>query len=351
MDLLFYAIAFVLILSVIVFVHELGHFIAAKRFGVYCGEFSIGMGPVLFKIQGKETQYSIRALPIGGFVSMAGEADDTKKDVEVPFERTINGIKAWQKIVVMLAGIFMNVILAWALFIGLNMYQGSVSVPADPVFYTVEKGSVADVAGFQDGDRVLSITEEDGKVLVPESFDEMRELINLSPQTFVFEIQRGDTQLSLDITPEADENGVYRIGVTQLAKREKIAWYEAFKYGTEDMVDNSTLIFKSLGKLVQGENLKQLSGPVGIFKITGTAVDAGWITILHLLALLSLNIGIFNAIPIPILDGGRVVITLIEKAMGREINEKILNFSMYAGAFLMIGLMVFATFNDVLKLF
>lgn len=351
MEIVLYAVAFVVMLSVIVFVHELGHFITAKKFGVYCGEFAIGMGPVLLKYQGKETQYSIRAFPIGGFVSMAGEADDTKKDVEVPFERTINGIKGWQKIVVMLAGIFMNIALAWLLFVGLTMYQGSVAAPAKPVFETIEKDSLAREAGFQDGDYISAITGEDGKTIVPKTYDEMREMINLSPQTYVFKVKRGDEVIPITITPKADENGVYRIGVSTSVSREKIEWYEAFKYGSEDVVDNSTLIFKSLGKLVQGENLKQLSGPVGIFKITGTAVEAGWVTFLHLLALLSLNIGIFNAIPIPILDGGRVVITIIEKVMGRSINEKVLNTIMYVGAFLLIALMAYATFNDVLKLF
>lgn len=352
MDILIGLIAFVVILSVIVTVHELGHFLAAKYFGVFCGEFSIGMGPVLFKKQGKETQYSIRALPLGGFVSMAGEEDDTKKEIEVPFERTINGIKTWKKIIIMMAGIIMNIILAWIIFVGVAMYQGVTVDTSEPVLTSIVPDSPAQKAGIQDNDRVVSIEKENGKVVMIDSYEQIREEINLDPQTFIFTIERDGKMLEKTITPKYnEENRSYMIGVSAAITYRDIEWYEAFSIGTQDMIDNSTLIFKSLGKLVQGKNLEQLSGPLGIYEITAEAFHTDLLVYIQLFAILSLNVGIFNAIPIPILDGGRVVIALFEKLIGRSINEKVLNGVMYIGMFLLLGLMVYATWNDILRLF
>ncbi len=250
MDLLIGIIAFVVILSVIVTVHELGHFMAAKHFGVFCGEFSIGMGPIIWKKQGRETQYSIRALPLGGFVSMAGEEDDTKKDIEVPFERTINGIKAWQKVIVMMAGIVMNILLAWIIFIGVSMYQGVATNYSLPVLSEIVEGGPADKAGIEDHDLVISIEKENGKVIPIESYQQLREEINLDPQTFIFKIQRPengeDEIIEIPLTPEYDEEKrTYTIGVSAAITYREIAWYESFSVGTKEMIDNSSLIFKS----------------------------------------------------------------------------------------------------------
>lgn len=352
MDFIVGIIAFVLMLSVIVTVHELGHFITAKKFGVYCGEFSIGMGPVIYKHQGKETQFSIRALPIGGFVSMAGEEDDTKKDVDVPFERTINGITPGRKIIVMLAGIFMNIVLAWVIFVLIFMYTGTATDSTSATLGSVLENSVAEKAGLQEGDVILSLTKENGKVVEIDSYSDLRTEINLDPQTFIFNVQRGDEKLDITITPEFnEEENAYMIGVGASVTVKKIEWYESFQYGTEKTIENSTLIFRSLGTLLQGKNLDQLSGPVGIFNVTQKAFNDNILTYIQLFAIFSLNIGIFNALPIPILDGGRALITLLEKIIGRPINQKVFEVIMYIGMFALIALMLYATWNDILRLF
>lgn len=352
MDFLIGIIAFVVMLSVIVTVHELGHFITAKKFGVFCGEFSIGMGPVIYKHQGKETQFSIRALPIGGFVSMAGEDDDTKKDIEVPFERTINGITPGRKIIVMLAGIFMNIVLAWVIFVFIFMYTGTAVDASSATLGSINKDGVAEKAGFKEGDTILSITKENGKVITIDSNNDLRTEINLDPQTFIFTVKRGDETLNIEATPEFnEEERAYMLGVSTKVGVKKIAWYEAFQYGTEKTIDNSTLIFRSLCSLLQGKNLNQLSGPVGIFDVTKKAFNDDILTYIQLFAIFSLNIGIFNAIPIPILDGGRALITVLEKIIGRPINQKVFEIIMYAGMFALIALMVYATWNDILRLF
>ena len=151
-------IIFILVLSVIIIIHEFGHLIAAKHFGVYCKEFSIGMGPVLVQKQGKETAWSIRALPIGGFVAMAGEeGEDEDDDLNIPYERTINGIKPWKQIVVMAAGAIMNILLAWVIFVGLTAYQGVVSVSNGAVISSVVEESAAEKGGLQAGDEIIYV--------------------------------------------------------------------------------------------------------------------------------------------------------------------------------------------------
>lgn len=346
-----YIIPFVIMISVIIFIHELGHFVTAKKFGVYCGEFSIGMGPVVFKKQRGETQYSLRAIPIGGFVSMAGESDDTKADVNVPLERTINGISPLKRIVVMLAGIFMNVLLAWVIFIGISMYQGTAPVPSQPVLAVVDKNSPAQEAGLKEGDQIVSITRSDGKVIKIDSATAIIEEVGLYHETTTFNIIRDGKSLDKKITPKKQEDGSYTIGVGITSKIKKIQWYESFKYGTQNMVNSSTLIVKSLGTLVQGKNWDQVSGPVGIVKAVGETASNGFVSFLSLLAILSLNIGIFNAIPIPALDGGRALITVVEMITGKTVKEKTMERLITVGFILLFGIMLFATWNDILKLF
>lgn len=344
-----YILPFAIVISVIVFVHEFGHFITAKYFGVYCGEFSIGMGPLLWKKQGKETQYSIRAIPIGGYVSMAGEADDTKKDVEVPFERTILGIKAWQRIVVMLAGIVMNFLLAWIIFIGLTMATGQTLVNGQPVIHAVAENSAAEKAGFEAGDIVLSLTYENGKVVELKNEKQLSEQISLYHDTCIYTVERDGEILNIEATPEKQEEGGYILGVSLTSKYRKIKWYESFYYGTIDLIERSTLIAESLMTLFMGKNWDQVSGPVGIVSVVGETAEKGILSILSLMGLLSLNIGIFNAIPIPALDGGRALITFIEMITGKTVDEKLLERLIIGGFIILIGVMLLATFNDVFR--
>ncbi|MDF9824403.1 regulator of sigma E protease [Breznakia sp. PF5-3] len=353
MNIILQILSFVILLGIIVLIHELGHFITAKRFGVYCGEFSIGMGPVLFKKQIGETQYSLRLLPIGGFVSMAGEEDDTKKDENIPFERTINGIKTYKKVIVMLAGIIMNIILAWVIFIGLSMASGERVLPAEAAVGDVVKDSIADEAGFQPGDKITKLTFENGDSVSVDTFSDVVTQINYNPGETVFTIERDGKTLDLTATPEYNKQSkTYLVGIYgPKSKVEKISIGESFVYGTEDMVSSSTALFDSLGRIFQGKNLDQLSGPVGIFQVSAQAAESGLSVYLRLLAILSINIGVMNALPLPILDGGRVLITIIEKIRGRKLNEQLMNTLMWGGVLVLIALMVYATFNDVLKLF
>ncbi|MEF9961079.1 MAG: RIP metalloprotease RseP [Erysipelotrichaceae bacterium] len=341
---------FVIVLSVIVFVHELGHFICAKHFGVYCAEFSLGMGPALYKKQIGETTYALRALPIGGFVQMAGEEGE---DFDVPFERTIKGIKVWKQVIVMAAGAIMNILLAWVIMVGITMYQGAVreDAPAE-VIGTVEN-SPAELAGFQSGDLIKKVTFENGDSIVPDTFNEILiELQNYPKDKATYQIDRDGKNITIQCKPAyLKEDNRYYLGVNLPSNIKKIAWYEAFNYGTKNMLAMSTAIFDAFANLIRGIGLQNLAGPVGIFEITAKTVSNGFLSILNLLAMFSLNIGIFNLIPIPVMDGGRIVITVCEKISGRKMSERFENGLMMTGVVLLIGLMLFATWNDISRIF
>ncbi|MCH4285024.1 MULTISPECIES: RIP metalloprotease RseP [Bacillota] len=347
-------IYFVLILSVIIIIHELGHLIAAKHFGVYCKEFSIGMGPMIYQKQVGETAWSVRALPIGGYVAMAGETleDDGEDEEDIPFERTINGIKPWKQIIVMAAGAIMNILLAWVIFVGITAYQGQIAIPGSPVITSFSENSPAEKAGFKVNDEIIKVQNGTHSEKVDE-FDDVVEFINYFQGETTFTVLRDGKEVEVKMTPVLDEEeNIYKMGVYHdNYDVKKINLLEAIPYGTQKMVDSVSTILNSLGKLIQGIGLKNLSGPVGIFKMTDQITQTGFLTTMAFVGLLSVNVGIFNLLPIPILDGGRIFITLIEMLIGRKLSERVQNVIMTIGLVAIVALMLYATWNDITRLF
>ena len=347
-------IYFVLILSVIIIIHELGHLIAAKHFGVYCKEFSIGMGPMIYQKQVGETAWSVRALPIGGYVAMAGETleDDGEDEEDIPFERTINGIKPWKQIIVMAAGAIMNILLAWVIFVGITAYQGQIAIPGSPVITSFSENSPAEKAGFKVNDEIIKVQNGTHSEKVDE-FDDVVEFINYFQGETTFTVLRDGKEVEVKMTPVLDEEeNIYKMGVYHdNYDVKKINLLEAIPYGTQKMVDSVSTILNSLGKLIQGIGLKNLSGPVGIFKMTDQITQTGFLTTMAFVGLLSVNVGIFNLLPIPILDGGRIFITLIEMLIGRKLSERVQNVIMTIGLVAIVALMLYATWNDLTRLF
>lgn len=351
MDFIFNFVSFVVLLMVIVVVHELGHFITAKYFNVYCSEFAIGMGPALYQNKIGETTFSIRSLPLGGYVQMAGEeGTDT---TNVPFERTIKGIKVWQQVIVMSAGAIMNVILAWILFVGIVMARGTVSGPAKPVVAGVIDKSPAQSVGFEVGDVITMVTLADGTSFVPDTFqDIVKRTAETKDERLVFTVDRHGEKVEFALNPQLDEeSGQYIAGIQARAETIEIKWYQAFGYGTKMMIDSTKQIVEALGNLLRGVGLKDMSGPVGIFQATSQITQSGMMAFLTWLGMLSLNIGIFNLFPLPILDGGRIVIILLEKLAGRKLSEKVETIIMLIGVGLVAALMLYVTWNDIWRLF
>lgn len=351
MDLIINILIFVVILSLIIIIHELGHLIAAKSFGVYCYEFSIGMGPAIYQYKKSETMISIRALPLGGYVQMAGEEGTDSS--AIPFERTINGIKTWKQVVVMAAGAVMNIILAFVIFSGIVMARGTVSLPADPVIGAVSENSPAAVVGMQEGDKIVKMVLPDGTAIIPETFNDLIEGMNdYAGGSVIYTIERENETLNFVVEPKFDEETQrYLAGFSATSKIKEISWYESFYYGGKMLVDMSVQIFQAFGNLIRGVGLKDVSGPVGIYQATSQIAASGMMALIMWLGLLSLNIGIFNLFPVPILDGGRIVIALIERAIGHRLSEKVQTVIMMAGLILIVLLMVFATANDIGRLF
>ena len=352
-------IVFFLILGAIVLIHELGHFLTAKLFGVYCAEFSIGMGPKLFSKKKGETEYQIRALPIGGYVAMAGEADPEDNEImkDVPYERTLKGIKTWKKCVIMLAGVFMNFVLALVLLIGIYSF---VEVQTN----TSEIGSVvknkgAALAGIEAGDVINKITINNEEHIIA-SFSDIQEVLdneNLQLDTDTVTMKVGLTRnkhyLEKKVTAKYNnETKSYVMGITAAMKQ--LTFAEAIRQGINQFIEYALLIFTTLGKLITDmtHTVSQLSGPVGIYTVTAQVTQTGSIsTLLSLTALLSTNIGMFNLLPIPGLDGSQVLFALIEKVIRREIPTRIKYALQMAGLILAFGLMIFATVNDIGKFF
>ncbi len=346
-------IYFILVMGVIVLVHEVGHLVTAKLFGVYCYEFSIGMGPKLFSIQGKETRYSIRLFPIGGYVQMAGENEMDKElypDLDIPFERTINGIKPFKKIIVLFSGALMNFLLAWFIVSGILMSVGRYPVPSKPIIASVVEGSPADLSGFEVGDEITKVVFADGTVIHPKTFDDFALFTQTYSGEMTFTILRND-EVKEVVTQGKENNGVYKIGFgAPLPEYVSVNLVNGLYYGADYLGEISRAMFNSLARLIQGNGLDQLSGPVGIYQATAQQAQYGIVGILLWIAILSLNLGIFNLLPVPALDGGRIVLTGIEWITGKPINKKI-ETALIAGSMILLILMILlVTGQDILRM-
>lgn len=320
-------ILFLLLLSLIIVIHELGHLAAAKKFNVYCYEFSFGMGPKLWSRKGKETEYCIRAIPIGGYVSMAGENDGMEEmypDIHVDESRTITAQKPWKKIIIMLAGVFMNFLLAWVIFSMIILGNGAYRLSPKAEVGSVVADSPAEKAGFQAGDEILKIDAADGSSIEPTSFLDMQLFMPTDGSEMTYTIQRGEETISIQVTPEYSESEqTYLIGITAPdSETVAVNLLNCWSYGAAEMGYITRMMLISIRRLLHGVGLNQLSGPVGIYSATETYAAMGFSSYMFLVAELSLNVGIFNLLPLPVLDGGRVVITLVEWIVGKPLNKK-----------------------------
>ncbi len=348
-------IYFVLLLTIIICLHEAGHLIAAKTFGVYCFEYSFGMGPALFQKKGRETVYSIRAIPIGGYVALAGESDgdEAYPDVTVPPGRRISDKPVWQRIIIMLAGVTMNFLLCYLIFCMVFLWAGGFSESPTSRIESVMENSPAANAGLEAGDVITGLRLSDGTHFDTETFQDLQIATAMYEEGEIeLEILRGDEQLTVILTPEYNEEyDSYMIGITGgTGTVTEVNILNCWKYGAVEMKEVAGLMFKTIGRLFTGRGLNQLSGPVGIYSATEQSVSYGFASYLFLLAELSLNIGIINLLPLPVLDGGQILITAAEAAAHKKLNEKVKLGLMGATWVILIGLMLFVTWNDISRL-
>lgn len=416
-------IAFLFVFSVIVIIHEFGHYYFAKKAGILVREFAIGMGPKIFQVRKGETVYTLRLLPIGGYVRMAGhdedeqeikpgmmitieldkenivqklnfdehliiensvpfqieEADlhrsmtlsgyfvnseekvnltvskqatiiesDGTEVVVAPIERQFNSASLWNRIKTNAAGPMNNFILSIIIFIIVGFMQGG--VPSNnPVIGQVSDQSAAHEAGLQTSDKIISI---DGVDI--HSWDEMTSIVRSSAdKTLSMTIQRNGDTKNVSITPKSVEgqNGskIGQLGVTRTLDNSILS---ILGYGFTQTISVIVLVLSALGSIfTKGFNLNQLGGPVAIYSLTSQVAKNGLIDLLSFMGMISANLGVMNLLPIPALDGGKLVLNFIEGIRKKPLDPEKEGYLTIAGAIFLFALMLLVTWNDIMKLF
>ena len=424
-------LAFLFVLGVLVFVHELGHFMAARRLGVRVLTFSLGFGPKLLKIRRGDTEYCISAVPLGGYVKMAGENPDDPRTGRP--DEFLSRTK-WERFQILIMGPAMNVLLAVVVMAVVLAQGAEVPVYQDqpPVIGAVAPGSPAEQAGIQRGDRIVSVagepvdtwddlfiavgTRADRDVAVGFMRSGQPQTVNLRPQpetryeignigvlpdinpivasvisgepaeraglkagdvvlavngermvtrTQLIEIisrnggkaieltvRRDGQQLQIGATPEQrGDRGMLGLYVSEPTRRFDPNAFEAIQLSIERNIEFSGLIFRTLGGLFVGETSpRQLMGPVAIAQLSGESAQAGWIALFSLMASISLNLGLLNLLPIPVLDGGHILIMAIEGVARRDFSMAVKEKMLLAGFVLLMALMVTVIYNDLTRI-
>ncbi|QQR40512.1 RIP metalloprotease RseP [Devosia rhizoryzae] len=361
--LLSYVVPFLAVLTVIVFVHEMGHYLVARWNGVAIQTFSIGFGRELVGWNDRHgTRWRISAIPLGGYVRFLGDMNEAsvpdpeasaRIDPALAPHLFVNK-SVWQRIAVVAAGPIANVILTFLILYALLLGYGRYSIP--PVIGEVLPESVAATAGIESGDRILAV---DGYAV--RGFEDFQRYVATSPERQVaVELERDGASQTLTLVPEAvdvedrfgNNQRIGRIGVTRDVSETDVTLYrpgpiEAIGMTVEEIrfIIQRTAAF--LGDFFVGRgDVEQLGGPVKVAKVSGEVASLGVVALINLMALLSLNIGIFNLLPVPMLDGGHLLYYLIEAVRGRPLSMKVQEMGFRFGFALVMGLMVFTLFND-----
>ncbi len=329
-------IAFFIILIV---PHEFGHFITAKMMGVKVNEFAFGMGPALLQKQGKETLYSVRAFPIGGYCSLEGENEDTGDP------RAFNSKPGWKKIIILVAGVTMNVLTALVIMTGIFFYAGSATMTIDEI----SPGSPADKAGIKQGDVITAVMKEgtsERKEL--ENWNDLAKYDSEYSDGFVLYAERDGKEVEFSIVPEKKDDR-YLIGVTPVVRHDLIQSASAGCVSTFRMTG---MIFDSFRMLFTGEaSMKDLSGPVGIVSAVNESAAQGIINFLILTAIMCVNLAVINILPFPALDGGRILFVIIRKVTGKMISDELEARIHTVGMLVLFAFIILITFKDVGSLF
>jgi regulator of sigma E protease len=348
-------LAFVVVLGVLIFFHELGHFLVARLFGVGVEKFSLGFGPRLVGRKIGITDYRISAIPLGGYVKMVGEEPDAALDpAEIPLSFTHKHVI--KRILIVAAGPFFNLLLAALIFFWLFAVTGTFVL--QPTVGEVQEGSPAEAAGLAPGDRVTAI---DGRPV--DTWEEMAEIISASDgrRLSISVLREGETR-SLVITPRrtttrnlfGEEIERHVIGVTAAGDTvsRKLSLPEAVGESVVQTYNIAELTVLSIVKLIQGSiSAKTLGGPIMIAEMAGQQAKQGASSLLFFIALISINLAILNFLPIPVLDGGHLLFFFIELIIGRPVNMKVREVAQQVGLVLLLMLMLFVFYNDITRIF
>ncbi|MEE3776164.1 RIP metalloprotease RseP [Campylobacter sp. CX2-4080-23] len=340
----------ILALSFLIFFHELGHFLAAKYFGVFVKTFSIGFGEKIYSKKFGDTTYCLSAIPLGGYVQLKGQDDINPKDKNYDSD-SYNTLSPLKRIIILFAGPFFNILLAFILYIAL----GFIGVERlAPVVGTILPNSAALSANIETNDRILAING----VKIKE-WDEIKKHISTEPINIL--IKRGDNNINITLTPQIGQSknifgetiNTPLIGITPSGETTTIynSGFNSIKFAYDETIKASTLIYKGLEKLITGVvPVNQMGGIVAMANITTKASQISISVLLIIVALISVNLGILNLLPLPVLDGGHIVFNLYEMIFKKAVNERVFVTLSYASMALLFTLMAFTIINDIVRL-
>ncbi|MDR1086795.1 MAG: RIP metalloprotease RseP [Endomicrobium sp.] len=327
----------------LVFIHELGHFLTAKACKVRVLTFAFGFGPDLIKHTHNGTKYAIKAIPFGGFVAMAGENPQEATGADDEYL----SLKWYKKILISFAGPFSNYILAVFLFTFVFNIWGFTTTSKTSLVGSVKENKSAAQAGLMPGDRIKSI---DG-VEVNTWREIMENLKNKADKQAIFVIERGTYTFSASLNVNKNPvTGVGIIGISPAIQKSDSGFFESFYLGIKCSIDQTVITVGYLiDKLISFEK-PELSGPIGIMRVMGDKTKAGAADYLKFLAIISAALGMFNLFPVPMVDGGMIVLFFIEGILGRQISARVVQIYNAIGLFFILGIFVFATYSDLLRL-
>jgi len=342
-------IAFIFVFSILIFFHEFGHFIAAKASGVRVYKFAFGFGPRILGFTKNQTEYVICLIPLGGYVKMAGEmGQESVKETsgEVPEEQRFDKKSLLIRALIVALGPFMNIVTAVVIFSFIFFING-IPVITSSVSTVIENGP-AEQAGIFSGDKIIAINS-----IKMEDPKRIANIINESSgEELQITLDREGEIIDVFVIPEYDNN--YKkglIGITFKISVEKINIFSAFLKGLMTTGNIIKLIFSNTIEMITGKVPIEIAGPLGIAQMTGEAAKLGFLNLLYFTAILSIFIGLFNLLPIPILDGGHIIILAIEKLRGKPLEAEKINFVYLIGISLMIIIFIIATYKDILRVF
>ena len=356
-----HVIPFILVLTALVFVHELGHYLAARRCGVRVEVFSIGFGPELYGFKGKTgTYWKLSAIPFGGYVRMFGESQPdeeggreppSNEEDKISFYKKSLGQRSW----IVFAGPLANFLFAVILLAALFAIVGEPHTPAS--VGKVRANSAAEIAGLKQGDVFLKI---DGTSI--KSFEEVRRIVQTSPEKQLnILIKRNSREISLiaipkpiEVTSYGSKTTIGLLGVSRSGEDMsfiRLNPFEAIWVATQRTAVLTGNILDAVGQIISGErNAKELGGPIRIAQISGDMAQAGIISLIQFAAILSINLGLINLFPIPLLDGGHLLFYGIEALRGRPVGQRVMTNSLNIGLLFILCLTIFVTWNDLVQL-
>lgn len=355
-------LAFLIVLSILVLIHEFGHYITAKKFGIKVEEFGFGFPPRVLGKKIGETIYSINLLPIGGFVKLYGEDEagsgslrrTTKHEPITNIKRAFFARPAWQRALIVLAGVVMNFLLA-VLIISYLFSGPGVALPTKNIrIVEVTNNSPAKTSGIQKGDEVLSVDDQkisDTNKFIAVTHSKLGKEITL-------DITRGGQELQIHLTPRKTYpkgEGPLGIAITNV-EIVKYPWYQAPFYGTREAVRFTWMILSGLSNMVfdlvtKGQAPAGVAGPIGVAELTGEALNRGIVPLLWLISIISLNLAVVNVLPIPALDGGRLFFIMVEMVTRKKVSAKYEAMAHAMGLVVLLSLILLITLFDILRIF